>query len=90
MDLELCFDQTANILSISLDTHSGNDRNENLIYKSQHLVVNPVQGPSLIVLQVTTVLKIRVLSKVSLSDRELLNFKVIFLHSGPNLGGPNS
>ena len=45
MDLEPFFDQKVNILNISLDIN--NCKNSNLIFKSQHLVMNPGQGPAL-------------------------------------------
>ena len=40
------FDQKVNILNISLDINSENVKNSNLTFKSQHLVMNPGQGPS--------------------------------------------
>ena len=47
MDLEPFFDQKVNILNISLDINYENCKNSNLIFKSQHLVMNPGQGPAL-------------------------------------------
>ena len=47
IDLEPCFDQKVNILNISLDISSENGKHLNMILKSQHLVMNPGQGPAL-------------------------------------------
>ena len=47
MDLEPFFDQKVDILNISLDINYENCKNSNLIFKSQHLVMNPGQGPAL-------------------------------------------
>ncbi len=47
MDLEPFFDQKVNILNISLDINYENCKSSNLIFKSQHLVMNPGQGPAL-------------------------------------------
>ena len=47
MDLEQVFDQKVNIWNISLDVNSENGKNSNLIFKYQHLVMNPGQGPAL-------------------------------------------
>ena len=47
IELEPIFNHKVNILTISLDINSGNDKNSNMIFKSQHLVMNPGQGPLL-------------------------------------------
>ena len=47
IDLERFFAQKVNILNISLDINSENVKNSNLTFKSQHLVINPDQGPPL-------------------------------------------
>ena len=47
IDLELVFDQKVNIWNMSLDVNSESDKNSNLVFKSQHLVTNPGQGPAL-------------------------------------------
>ena len=47
IDLEHFFTQKVNILKIVLDIHSENGKNSNLMFKSQHLVMNPGQGPCL-------------------------------------------
>ena len=47
MDLEPLFDQQVSFWNISLDIKSENGKNSNLIFKSQHLVMNPGQGPTL-------------------------------------------
>ena len=47
IDLEPLFDQHVNIGNVSLDTNSEMTKNSNLIFKSQHLVMNQAQGPCL-------------------------------------------
>ena len=45
--LEPFSDQKVNVLKISLNVNSESGKNSNLIFKSQHLVMNPGQGPCL-------------------------------------------
>ena len=47
IDLGSFFDQKINILNIFLHINFKNEKNINLIFKSQHLVMNPGPGPSL-------------------------------------------
>ena len=47
IDLEPCFDQNVYIWNMFLGVFFENDKNSNLIFKSQHLVLNPGQEPAL-------------------------------------------
>ena len=41
------FNEKVNIVNIFLHINSENEKKSNLIFKSQHLVMNPGQGPAL-------------------------------------------
>ena len=87
IDLESLLDQKVNSWNISLDMNSENGETSNLNFKSQHLVMNPGQGPSLNCAPGHDSIKDASIIKSYYRRRRVMVFQNPIFDFGPNLGG---